>query len=62
MPPAKGGYAEERAATSQHRSVRRGVDMVVANVEGRWRLMCVPPGKRLMCADIGELAIDMASC
>ena len=36
--------------------------MVVANVEGRWRLMCVPPGKRLMCADIGELAIDMSGC
>ena len=31
-------------------------------MEGRWRLKCVPPGKRLMCADIGGLAIDTAGC
>jgi len=24
--------------------------------------MCVPPGKRLMCVDIRELAIDTAGC
>ena len=56
-----GEYAGECAATSQHRSVRRGVDIAcqcgrVVTPGG------VPPGKRLMCADIGELAIDIAGC
>jgi len=48
-------YAGERAAASQHRSVRRGVDIGV------------PPGKRLKCADTGglreeEYAGERAAC